>query len=616
MAINLNATINNVSENVKLLTDKNWEALEQRLSVVDNYQEDIQGKADKTYVDEELAKKHNAFEYGTGLNVNTVGANTTVSVKTGEISSANSDGFVTGAVLFNAFAQKADASVLATKQNALTPGIGVTIDGNNVINIKAFALLDQVFDTTEVQDFDENRDAQGRDVLYLNKTNEGNFNMYVLASDTVGERPTFRPVGCIATKLSDLVNDASYITLSEAQGLIANIDRTLFVPVVSLPTSNIDATKIYLLPIESDDETNTFEEYIYTGKWERLGKAAISLDGYLTISAAQETYLTKEDASALYQPKGTYLTEHQDITGKADASVVYTKEFVDALISQFETRLSIVERKNANFVSASSAADIAAIEDASTKDVLLKSDDALQAVNGITFNSITVVGAGLDASNMVILSAVDDIAIDGLDVGGEKNADNNGKIVFGSDTFDVKNVTVDNGSTVYNVFEGMQDVNHPISVVTFSNIKCLNTSLLHNVFNIYAPTDNAVITIKDSSFSLDVEHSNILRISNITNASNVVVNFENIDWTYEEGAGTDFTYAGLVFYQAFGSDIAFAGDTTKTATWRFNFKNCRYNGVKVDADNFGEHNQVLYTYHVNGQGIQDAAAAGFTLNFE
>ena len=141
MAINLNATINNVSENVKLLTDKNWEALEQRLSVVDNYQEDIQGKADKTYVDEELAKKHNSFEYGTGLNVNTVGANTTVSVKTGEISSANSDGFVTGAVLFNAFAQKADASVLATKQNALTPGIGVTIDGNNVISIKALVRI-------------------------------------------------------------------------------------------------------------------------------------------------------------------------------------------------------------------------------------------------------------------------------------------------------------------------------------------------------------------------------------------------------------------------------------------------------------------------------------------
>lgn len=39
---------------------------------------------------------------------------------------------------------------------------------------------------------------------------------------------------------------------------------------------------------------------------------------YLTTTDAADTYLTKTDASATYQAKGTYLTAHQDISGKAD----------------------------------------------------------------------------------------------------------------------------------------------------------------------------------------------------------------------------------------------------------------------------------------------------------
>ncbi len=52
-------------------------------------------------------------------------------------------------------------------------------------------------------------------------------------------------------------------------------------------------------------------------------------------------------------------------------------------------------------------------------------------------------------------------------------------------------------------------------------------------------------------------------------------------------------------------------------TWTFNFKNCKYNGVKVTANNFGEHSQVFYLYNVGGDNnIKDAAAEGLTLVFE
>lgn len=51
-------------------------------------------------------------------------------------------------------------------------------------------------------------------------------------------------------------------------------------------------------------------------------------------------------------------------------------------------------------------------------------------------------------------------------------------------------------------------------------------------------------------------------------------------------------------------------------TWKFNFKNCKYNGVKVNANNFGQRNQVFYLYCVGTSGsIKDASAEGLVLNF-
>ena len=42
----------------------------------------------------------------------------------------------------------------------------------------------------------------------------------------------------------------------------------------------------------------------------------------------------------------------------------------------------------------------------------------------------------------------------------------------------------------------------------------------------------------------------------------------------------------------------------------------KYNGVKVNENNFGEKNQVFYLYNVGGGGaITDPVANGLTLNF-
>jgi hypothetical protein len=73
----------------------------------------------------------------------------------------------------------------------------------------------------------------------------------------------------------------------------------------------------------------------------------------------------------------------------------------------------------------------------------------------------------------------------------------------------------------------------------------------------------------------------------------------------------------LIIYQPAGADVALGGDLSKVQTWKFNFKNCKYNGVKVTANNFGEKNQVFYLYNIGGSGaITDPVANGITLNFE
>ena len=113
------------------------------------------------------------------------------------------------------------------------------------------------------------------------------------------------------------------------------------------------------------------------------------------------------------------------------------------------------------------------------------------------------------------------------------------------------------------------------------------------------------------------DNSNVLRVSNTANATGVTVNFENVEWTYENAPASDWGWAGLVIYQPSSTDAGMSGDSSKIATWTFKFKNCRYNGVKVNAVNFGEHNQVIYAYNFNKTGlITDITDLGVTVEFE
>ena len=262
----------------------------------------------------------------------------------------------------------------------------------------------------------------------------------------------------------------------------------------------------------------------------------------------------------------------------------------------------------------STAEEINSIDNPNETDVFINGDSALNALTTKkVFKNIEV--SNVDANNQIYLYATDNIVVDGMEVAGDKGS-TNGYVLYSAKDIEISNLSIANGSTAYNVFEGDQ-TNQNLEVLNASNVIVDNPSLTHNVFNVYKPQNDAVINIKDSKFNLTVDNSNVLRISNTANATGVTVNFENIEWTYENGLTfNDWRWAGLIIYQPYSTDSGLSGDLTAMKTWKFNFKNCKYNGVKVNANNFGQHNQVFYLYCVGTSGsIKDASAEGLVLNF-
>lgn len=292
----------------------------------------------------------------------------------------------------------------------------------------------------------------------------------------------------------------------------------------------------------------------------------------------------------------------------------YTQEEVNKMMSQLLTRIENLEATDGVIVADDASAVAAAVPGSN---LVLTSTDAIQALTeNKEYNTLTIVGGNSNVDIKGIAS--DKITVDGMTINGDKGA-SNGRMQISADTVSIKNIEIESGATAYNVFESSQDTtksDYFTKEYNVSNLICDNTELNHNILNIYTPSDNAVINIKDCKLNLDVDNSNLLRMANYTNATNVTINFENVEWTYENAAASDWGWAGLMIFQPSSSDVALSGDTSKIATWTVNVKDCKYNGEKVVANNFGEHNQVVYLYNINNSGAITDAAQVMTINFE
>lgn len=395
----------------------------------------------------------------------------------------------------------------------------------------------------------------------------------------------------IEIPLSDIFNPDNYYTKLDIDAKLATINSNMSSETSDRESGdNVLDGKITTLSTIVDAKADTTD--VYT-KGEIDGKE----------NALQAGIDANADAIALKADKAEIPTDF------------YTQEEVNVMMSQLLTRIKNLEEKE-SIVVADTAAEVTAAP--ANSDVVITSTEAIQALTaGTEYNTITIVGGNANNGD-IKAKATDKLTMDGTTINGDKGA-SNGRVLISASTVDLKNITIESGSTAYNVFEGTQntaDSSFFTSSYTVSNLTVDNTELNHNVLNIYTPADDAVITIKDSYLNLDVDKSNLLRLANYTNATGVTVNFENVEWTYENATASDWGWAGLVIYQPSSTDVALVGDTSKIATWTFNFKNCKYNGEVVDAVNYGEHNQVIYGYDINRTGNVSDISSIVTVNFE
>lgn len=97
------------------------------------------------------------------------------------------------------------------------------------------------------------------------------------------------------------------------------IDLSLYKVVTDFPTSNIDATKIYLMLTSSTADKNVYAEYIYTGnttaaydasKWEKLGEAQTSIIVDTSLSTSSTNPVQNKIVTAHINTIQTNLTTH------------------------------------------------------------------------------------------------------------------------------------------------------------------------------------------------------------------------------------------------------------------------------------------------------------------
>lgn len=205
-----------------------------------------------------------------------------------------------------------------------------------------------LFETIKEKVLKEHKEDTNSHVTTTEKQTWNNKSNFSGAYNDLTDRPT------IPTKVSQLTNDSNFITKTvgdlvnyysksesftrdEINAKISAIPKFSIQVVTTLPTANISETTVYLLKT-GDESQNLYTEYIYVnGKWEYLGKQTVDLTGYAT-----ETFVQN-----YAQPKGNYLTQHQDLSNYAKKATTLsgygitdgaTKEEVSQLSEEIEAQ--------------------------------------------------------------------------------------------------------------------------------------------------------------------------------------------------------------------------------------------------------------------------------------
>ena len=82
------------------------------------------------------------------------------------------------------------------------------------------------------------------------------------------------------SELRAMINDR--YTKEEVDNMVSAIPKFAIAVVNALPIEDISTTTVYLLPNNSGETSNLYDEYIYTTEWEKLGTQTVDLSDYPT----------------------------------------------------------------------------------------------------------------------------------------------------------------------------------------------------------------------------------------------------------------------------------------------------------------------------------------------
>ena len=130
----------------------------------------------------------------------------------------------------------------------------------------------------------------------------------------------------ITKAVNDLTNyytKSETYTQAEIDNMVSAIPKFAIEVVQALPSQNISPTTVYLLTVQSGQQGNMYDEYIYVGNtWEKLGTQTIDLSGYYTAAEV--------DA----------LLSNLSVSGHTHDDRYYTETEIDGKIQTINTALS------------------------------------------------------------------------------------------------------------------------------------------------------------------------------------------------------------------------------------------------------------------------------------
>lgn len=147
----------------------------------------------------------------------------------------------------------------------------------------------------------------------------------------------------VPTKTSDLENNSGFITNADIPSNISSFNNDSGY-ITSIPDEYVTETELNskgystfsgsyndltnkpTIPTKTSDLTND-SEFISSIPSEYITETELSSKGYLT--SIPDTYKTKTENDALYQPKGTYLTEEQDPTVPSCVKTITEQNITD-----------------------------------------------------------------------------------------------------------------------------------------------------------------------------------------------------------------------------------------------------------------------------------------------